>query len=302
MKILQIIHNPTAGEASQGKKDLIDKVNNSEYIVNYQSTDEKGWKKFYRNTIDEILLAGGDGTIRKLARVLLDHNNTGKNIPIHLMPIGTANNIAKTLDIPEASENYTLKSAKSTLEFDCGRIRDLPGEDFFLESVGMGIFPKLMDEMEKAGNKDYVSSQTLKRTLEILLEIVESYQAGKATIKMDGIVVKGSFIMVELMNIQSIGPNIRLAPLTDPGDGYFDLVLIPEQKKKELIDYLVKLKNGKASNDDLMKFTQILRVKKVKMKWHGKMVHVDDNLVKKYSGKKFAVEVHPELLNFIKNS
>ncbi len=55
--------------------------------------------------VDFIVAAGGDGTIRKITKELLDRKLSEKTWPIALLPLGTANNIAQTLEINGTSED-----------------------------------------------------------------------------------------------------------------------------------------------------------------------------------------------------
>lgn len=300
MKIAQIIHNPTSGNAEHSKKELVKMVEKTGYEVNYISTDDEGWEKFDQNNLDLIFVAGGDGTVRKLAAVLLKNNVLDKQIPIHLLPLGTANNIAKSLGIPTDKDWNIKTSAEGKIKkFSCGRITGLQDEEFFLESVGFGIFPELLSEMENNKIEDETPSEELKRTLKVLLKIVKEHKAQKAKIKVDGITIKGSFLLVELMNIKFIGPNLELAPNAQPADNFLDLVLIPEKNRAELELYLNKMIKEKPEVSDLQKFVKILRVQKAKMKWKGSKAHVDDNLINDYSGKKFKVEVNPGALKIV---
>ena len=43
------------------------------------------------------------------------------------------------------------------------------------------------------------------------------------------------------MNIASIGPNLRLAPDADPTNGWLDLVLVAENDRSRLRDYVQHL-------------------------------------------------------------
>jgi diacylglycerol kinase (ATP) len=145
MKIAQIIHNPTAGDTRHDKTALEDLVKNAGFESDYVSTDDENWEKFYRNKMDVILLAGGDGSIRKLAGVLIKRKLTGLRIPIRLLPLGTANNIAETLQInKDINGDNNLEG--ETIRFDCGQITGMDSEKFFIESVGMGIFPELISK------------------------------------------------------------------------------------------------------------------------------------------------------------
>jgi hypothetical protein len=48
-------------------------------------------------------------------------------------------------------------------------------------------------------------------------------------------------LLAEVMNIRLVGPNLPLAPSTDPGDGWFDLVLVYEHQRRALLQYLEQL-------------------------------------------------------------
>jgi diacylglycerol kinase (ATP) len=300
MKVAQIIHNPTAGDTRHSKKGLLDFVTNAGYQSRYVSTDDEGWQDFYKNNMDVILLAGGDGSIHKLAGVLLKRKMTGGQIPVRLLPVGTANNIAQTLRIPADTELTPKSLEGGTEKFDCGRITGINGEKFFLESVGMGIFPELISRMEKKDTRDEPAAEKLKRTLQVLLKIAEEFKPRKAKIVFQGITIKGEFLLVELMNIRYIGPNLELAPGADPGDGYFDLVMIPGKCRAELENYIRKLIDGRPDHSELNKFVRSIRVNKVSMKWYGPAVHADDSLIENYSGKSFKMQVIPGALEFLK--
>lgn len=300
MKIAQIVHNPTSGNAGHSKKDLVEMAKKAGFKVNYTSTHNEGWEKFVQNEMDIIILAGGDGTIHKLAEALLTHKILIKFIPVYLLPLGTANNIAKTFKISLDEDWKKSKLTEGeTNKFFFGRLKGLKNENFFLESVGFGIFPELIFEMENNKIENEPPAEELQRTLKTLLTIVKEFKAQKAKIKVGGITIKGSFLLAELMNIRFIGPNFELAPQALPDDGYFDLVLIPERNRAELEDYICKMINGTAGKEDLQKFVKVMRVEKTKIKWNGSKAHVDDTLINDYSGKKLKMKVHKNALKII---
>jgi len=65
--------------------------------------------------------------------------------------MGTANNISKTLEIEGETEEIVQSWHNGNLKkYDVGRISNVDDASFFLESFGYGLFPYLMQEMEKA--------------------------------------------------------------------------------------------------------------------------------------------------------
>lgn len=308
MKKFQIIHNPTAGGATYVKTDLLKQFKNVQ--VDYVSTDDTGWETFYKNKPDLVYVAGGDGTLGRTARVLLEHTKAQQRPFISLLPIGTANNIAKTFEITANSSPGIPENNYPFHVLDMGRIKGVSEQKYFLESVGFGVFPELISEMKKRKVDNESPPEKLQRTLGVMLEIIQNYKPQKATIKVDGIKIKGSFLLLELMNIKAVGPCIELAPEADPGDGYFDLIMIPEKKRPELetyIETLIQEKTIAANSEEFSKTSgdiescaTTLRVKKIKFKSKASFLHIDDNLTKDHSGKYLKIKVIPAALKIIK--
>src|SRR5947207_7476026 len=143
MKLVNLLHNPTAGNEDHAKEELIYLLKQNGYDCRYSSM-KKNWKQLDRQ-VDFIVAAGGDGTIRKLTKELLGRKLSEKTWPIALLPLGTANNVAQTLNVDGNTEEIIQSWHHTHVKaFDVGRIRGLPKVDFFLESLGYGIFPYLI--------------------------------------------------------------------------------------------------------------------------------------------------------------
>ncbi len=81
-----------------------------------------------------IIVAGGDGTVRKLVKAFLKDDTMNHEIPVGLLNLGTANNLIRTLRIKgepgELIEGYKKDRIK---KFDTGIIKGLPEPGFFRE-------------------------------------------------------------------------------------------------------------------------------------------------------------------------
>ncbi|HYX41298.1 MAG TPA: acylglycerol kinase family protein, partial [Pyrinomonadaceae bacterium] len=89
-----LIHNPKAGKGHPTGDELQTLIKEAGHKVLYQSAKEKKWQRALQTSADLIVVAGGDGTIRKVATRL-----AGSRVPLTILPLGTANNIAKSLGI-----------------------------------------------------------------------------------------------------------------------------------------------------------------------------------------------------------
>jgi len=297
MKSIKLFHNPTAGEGEHSKETLIKQIEKAGYDCSYSSTKKAGIEESAPEEVDILVAAGGDGTVRKLASYLLERPLLAKSGPIGLLPVGTANNIAKTLGIKGTSEEIIGRWAEwKTKPFDIGRITGLDKNPFLLEGLGFGVFPKLIKEMKDRKETSDDPQVELRDALQRLHDIILDYKTRECRIVLDEQEFTGKFLMVEVMNIQSLGPNLNLAPLADPADGELDVILVPESQREELAGYIERrLKYGK----DEPFFYKAHRAKKIKVTWKGHLLHVDDELVKIEKSEEISIEVVQGVLEFL---
>ena len=118
MRVL-LIHNPKAGDRKHGKKQLMASLTRCGHQAFYQSIKERGWKKAFKKPVDLVIAAGGDGTVHKTAWQLMD-----SGIPLAILPLGTANNLARSLGFTESVDEIlqSLHCGKSQ-PFDVGVAR-----------------------------------------------------------------------------------------------------------------------------------------------------------------------------------
>jgi len=292
MKSANILHNPKAGEGDYTKNKLIKLIESSGFKCSYSSTKKTGWEKFEPADSELLILAGGDGTVRKVAGELLD-----KKVTIGLIPLGTANNIARSLGISgKAEEIIKTWSEKNVKKFDVGRIYGLKTDGFFLEGFGYGVFPRLMKEMKK--KKDRLTSspeKNLKIALEALHDIILSSKARYCKISIDGADHSGRFLLAEVMNTRSIGPNLDLAPFADPGDGSFEVILISERQRDEFAAYVLNKLHGKEEPP----IYNILKAKNLEIYWEGKLLHVDDEIIQLKESTEVRIKLQEDVLEFL---
>lgn len=294
MQLIHLIHNPTAGDETHNKEHLIAAIEAAGFGCRYNSTKEPGWK-----ALDEsaslIAVAGGDGTVRKVVRQMLKKKTTTE-IPLAVLAMGTANNIAKTFNLTNNTEQEIKRWQERHLKaVDTGTVENVPEVNFFLEGFGFGVFPLLMKEM-KAQRAVYNSPEDeLKAALKNLHHILLKYKPRQCQLEIDGTDHSGKFYMVEVMNIRSIGPNMVLAPLADPGDCEFEVVLIPEAHKEKFSDFLMhKLSDG----EEPYQF-HTLKGKNIRIRWDGIRFHADDKMLKMPKATEVHIQVNPGSLKII---
>lgn len=289
-----LLHNPKAGEESFTPDELVSKIQAQEIEVVYRSVKDE-WTNIDEGT-DFLIVAGGDGTVRKVTEKLLDLD-LHKTYPIALLPSGTANNIGLTLGLP-SDEDLVISNWRNPKikKFDVGRIHNLSGSSFFLESFGYGVFPELMIEMDKQdeGLKDSPEKK-LQLAVELLSRIIENYEPAYCELEVDGVDHSGKFLLVEIMNTRAIGPNLILSPHANPGDGEFEVVLIPESQKEKLLKYV----NDKIQGIEAPNLFDICKAKNIKIKCDDLLAHVDDETVEIHQSADVRIELIAGMLEFM---
>lgn len=296
MKKTTLLHNPTAGDNDFSKKELVKLIQKEGFECAYASVKEEGWDTFDNDT-DFLTVAGGDGTVRRAAKALMKRKRLDKQYPLALLPHGTANNIATALQIDGHPKDIIPHWHKYRLQpFDIGRVHGVGEDLFFLEAFGYGIFPRLMKVMSKIeGDIGDTAEEKLKAARAVLLDIVQTYEARPCTIVADGVEHSGNYIMVEIMNIRSIGPNLVLAPDADPGDGLLDVVMVSEASRNKFESFLL----SRINNEDKEFSFSTIRARKVKVFWDGKDAHADDERLKIEKPVEVEVEILPDMLQFM---
>ena len=243
-----LVHNPDAGEGRPQGKDLVKILEGAGLQVRYVTT-ESDWKKALDEPADLVVAAGGDGTVAKVLLAMLE-----RETPVALLPLGTANNIARTLGVVgDARALAAAWRVAAVRPFDVGRLRAAWGEEHLVESFGGGIFAEsiLRGENELDDPTAIVGPES-DRAMLLLREIVHAARPRPWQIELDGRDLSGEYLAVEALNIRFVGPNVPLAPEADPADGQLELVLVGEEQRDILLEHLSgRLENAAAGPPDL---------------------------------------------------
>jgi diacylglycerol kinase (ATP) len=229
---LTLLYNPTAGSEDREGSELSALLESAGHAVTAASIKGDRWKQLLADPGELVVVAGGDGTVRKVFRELAT-----SDVDVTILPVGSANNIARALGFAEADiGRLTQGLADAELRrFDLGRATAPWGETVVVESLGVGLFAEVMARAERvdANGEDKVDAG-----LRLLADVLRDLPARDWELELDGTGLSGSYLAVEVMNIRETGPNIPLAPAADPGDGHVDVVRVRGADRLPLLDYV----------------------------------------------------------------
>ena len=245
MKKVKFIYNPYGGDKAIIQK--IDKI-----IELYQSHNIR-LSPFRLNKrvdiasafedIDEeysyILIAGGDGTVGKVVNSM---KNNMINLPIAIIPTGTANDFAKFLGMPDSIENSIKQILKGDIsEIDLGQVCD----KYFINVASAGLFTDVSQKTDT----------NLKNNIGKLayyikgIEQLPSFRKINIVVKSEILDYSGEIYMILIFNGGTAG-NLKLAYKSSAQDGLLDVVIIKACPIIDLLGFFVNMMKGEHLEDE----------------------------------------------------
>lgn len=267
-----LIHNPGAGKQASDKSDLKKLLRRAGHKVRYQSSKEDGWKKVLKKPADLVVIAGGDGTVGRVVRRMPKHD-----IPVALLPSGTANNIARSLGQNERPFEELVRGWEKArqIRLDLGVAKGPWGERYFVEGIGAGVFANLLASSDpKKSKKRKQGKNPVEAGLRRLHQQAERADPVQICASLDGEDISGEYLLFEALNLRYIGPNLFLTANTTPGDGRFELVMVTEKERSRLLYYLDHWQDDRERLAILPSRTG----KHLRVEWTGFPLHIDDKL------------------------
>jgi diacylglycerol kinase family enzyme len=269
-----LIHNPDAGDDEWTSGDQIVRViRKAGHNAKYFSAKDKKWKRALKKPCDIVAVAGGDGTVGRVARRLID-----SRIPIAVLPMGTANNLAKTIGVAGGTFQDLVAgwNAAHCANFDAGVARGPWGTKYFIEGFGIGLFAEMMFGIENGQHSHVARSEDPEEEINAALKVLDrqlsSYASKDLTIRLDGQDLSGDYYMLEAMNIRYIGPNLDLVPRARINDGLLDVVFVAKGEQAKLRQCISDRLKHKRSPVNLT----VHQGRHLQVEWKSSPVHIDD--------------------------
>ena len=273
MRIL-LVHNPKAGSQEHEGEDFIKALKKAGHKATYQSSKKKGLAKELKKKVDLVLVAGGDGTVSKVARRLVATNS---EVPLAVLPLGTANNFARSLGFCLSAKELIeqLNDGKCDT-FDVGLARGPWSKRYFFEGAGAGLFADYLRAPKKEGEKDKPESkaEAMRSHVKELRRRLQTYRARQWEIEVDGSDLSGRYLLWHAMNIRSVGPVLTVAADAKTNDATFDFVGAREADRALLLDYFAARVAGKRRKFPL----RAKRFTRMWLRWKKWPLHFDDRL------------------------
>ncbi|WP_343897715.1 lipid kinase [Craurococcus roseus] len=182
--------------------------------------------------VDRVVLAGGDGTMNAAAPALLE---TG--LPFAIIPLGTGNDLARTLGIPEDPAEAARIAATGRLrEIDVGLANDVPF--FNVASLGFGVdLTRALtgDAKRRWGKLGYAVAG---------VRVLARMRPFSAAIRCGDTVVRSRTVHVAVGNGRHYGGGMTVGERSEIDDGRLDVFSLEVGGVWSLLRLLPSLRRG----------------------------------------------------------
>jgi diacylglycerol kinase (ATP) len=231
IKLLLVI-NPISGGSDKDNiiKEIDDIVQNQDAVLEvYQTTgenDEEHIKNIIKTkSIERILVAGGDGTIQLVAKAVL-----GLNIPLGIIPAGSANGLASNFKLPDnLEEQVNIIFGNHFIDMDVISVNN----HLCLHIADIGINAHLIKNYENSSLRG-----KLGYALQTIPTLIESDLPYHFSINLNGETIQKEGIMIAIANAKQFGTGAVINPEGMMDDGIFEVLIF---KKMNVIDILKTL-------------------------------------------------------------
>lgn len=239
MKKVKFIYNPNSGDKSISNKldTIFKKYQNNGYTVlpyrvDYDSNLEDALTDI-DDKYDHILIAGGDGTINRVVNLI---KNKDIDIPIGVLPTGTANDFANMLNMPSNINKALDKIIKSNPKsIDLGKAND----SYFVNIASAGMFTDVSQKI------DPVFKHSLGRTAYIIkgMEEVVNLKKYSISVTSNELNYDGDMYLILVLNGSTAG-NMNLTSSSMIDDGLLDVVIFKTMPLQKTIPVLISIIKG----------------------------------------------------------
>ena len=138
-----LLVNPRARRGSDGADDIAGRLRGLGLELVVEPLDHPGRVgdliRRHLGAVDRVIVGGGDGTLNAAAQVLAE-----ERLPLGIIPLGTANNLARSLGVPNEVEGACAAiAAGRRRRMDLGRVNGR----YFCTTASLGLSVQITEEL-----------------------------------------------------------------------------------------------------------------------------------------------------------
>lgn len=234
MEKVKFIYNPFSGEAVVTKNldTIIGKYQAKGYtIVPFRISTEQSLEDAFldiNSSYHHVLGAGGDGTINQIINIMKKKN---LDIPLAILPVGTANDFAKYIGMPADIGSACDKILAGKIqEIDLGKAND----KYFINVFSFGLFTDV----------SHKTPTHLKNTIGKLayylngIKELPSFKKLDIKVTSDEFFYEGNALIFFTFNGRTAG-NINISYKSEINDGLLDVIIVKGENIRSTLSSLL---------------------------------------------------------------
>jgi diacylglycerol kinase (ATP) len=192
----------------------------------------------------KLIAVGGDGTVKLVAEILKDNS-----IALGILPAGSANGMAKELNIPLENEdalNVIVNGKEKAID-----VIQINEKEICIHLSDLGLnamLVKYFEENRKRGMWGYTKG---------VFKMLWNKQKIHATITTDNGTKKRKAFMIVLANASKYGTGATINPEGRLDDGHFEVVVVRRLNFWELLKLLITHKTFNADKVEIFSTTKV---------------------------------------------
>jgi diacylglycerol kinase (ATP) len=222
-----------------------------------------------KDGFDLIIGVGGDGTLNEIANGYFhqdSHQAINGDASLAIIPSGTGSDFVRSQRIPrdfkssiETIKNSGVKTidvGKITFNFDSAEAERFSA--YFVNVADFGLGAEVSRNVadvpsKKRGPFSYYMG---------LLSTIRSYKSKKVRVVIDDTEeIRDRFLIGAVANGRIFGGGMIIAPGAEPDDGYFDLVLVEDMGRFEIVRSSRRLYTGTLPKHPKVKIKRVKNIK-----------------------------------------
>lgn len=184
---------------------------------------------------DLLVAAGGDGTVNAAAQALY---KAGGDAVLGLLPLGTGNDLARTLEIPTDLEGAARVLVHGSIQpLD---VVLLDQERIMINQANGGFSGTLAQTMDEKTKGRWGPLAYLRASVDMFTEMPEY----EVSLDLDGERLSTRVLNLSVANGRYSAGGVPVAPDADPSDGLFDIVLFQAAMKLAILPLAPRILRG----------------------------------------------------------
>lgn len=186
----------------------------------------------YQNQVDLVIIGGGDGTLNAAIDGLIS-----TKLPLGILPLGTANDLARTLGIPTSLPEACKVIADGQIkQIDVGRVND----KYFFNVASLGLSVQITQNLTKEAKRRWGVLAYAATTLQVIWQS----RPFRAEILLAGETIRVQTIQIAIGNGRHYGGGLVVAEDAAIDDQRLDLYSLETKQWWQILALLPTMRQG----------------------------------------------------------